>query len=68
MQKFANLVDLEKCRKMRIWLQKLALIQPRTGFLKFAKNLPKICQKLEKLEKFGKNIGDGAGVVSNQGL
>ena len=31
-----NLVDLEKCWKMSIWLQKSALIQPRTSPLKFA--------------------------------
>ena len=28
-QKYANLVDLEKCRKMSIYLQKSASIQPR---------------------------------------
>ena len=31
MQKCANLVELEKCCKMTIWLQKSALIQPRTS-------------------------------------
>ena len=35
-QRFANLVDLEKCCKMSIWLQKSALIQPRTSPPKFA--------------------------------
>ena len=34
-QRIANLVDLEKCWKMSIWLQKSALIQPRTSPLKF---------------------------------
>ena len=33
-QRFANLVDLEKCCKMRIWMQKSALIQTRTSLLK----------------------------------
>ena len=32
----AHFVDLEKCCKMSIWLQKSALIQPRTSPLKFA--------------------------------
>ena len=44
LQKFANnlkiqlahFVDLEKCCKMSIWLQKSALIQPRTSPPKFA--------------------------------
>ena len=31
MQKFANLVDVEKCWKMTIWLPKSMLIQPRTS-------------------------------------
>ena len=35
MQKYVNLVDLEKCWKMSIWLEKMALIQPRTSPLKF---------------------------------
>ena len=30
-----HLVDLEKCCKMSIWLQKSASIQPRTSLLKF---------------------------------
>ena len=30
-QKDVNLVDLEKCCKMSIWLQNLASIQPRTS-------------------------------------
>ena len=34
-QRNANLVDLEKCSKMSIWTQNLALIQPRTSLLKF---------------------------------
>ena len=37
-QRIANLVDLEKWRKMSIYLQKSASIQPRTGLSKFAKN------------------------------
>ena len=37
----AHFVDLEKCCKMSIWLQKSALIQPRTSRLKFADtNIP----------------------------
>ena len=35
-QRSVNLVDLEKCCKMSIRLQKSALIQPRTSRLKFA--------------------------------
>ena len=31
LHKFVNLVDLEKCCKMCIWLQKSASIQPRTS-------------------------------------
>ena len=34
-QKDVNLVDLEKCCKMSIWLQNLASIQPRTSLSKF---------------------------------
>ena len=34
-RRIANLVDLEKCWKMSIWLQKSASIQPRTSLLKF---------------------------------
>ena len=34
-QRIANLVDLAKRCKMSIWLQKSALIQPRTSPLKF---------------------------------
>ena len=33
-QKCANLVDLEKCCKMTIWLRKSVLIQPRTSLRK----------------------------------
>ena len=35
MQRIANLVDLEKCRKMSIYLQKSASIQPRTSLFNF---------------------------------
>ena len=34
-QRIANLVDLEKCCKMRIWMQKSASMQKRTSPLKF---------------------------------
>ena len=34
-QKYENLVDLEKSFKMSVWLQKSALIQPRTSPPKF---------------------------------
>ena len=37
-QKFVNLVDLVKSFHTSIYLQNLALIQPRTGFSKFAKH------------------------------
>ena len=36
MQRIANLVVLEKCCKMRIWMQKSASMQKRTSPLKFA--------------------------------
>ena len=36
-----NLVDFEKCRKTRIFLQKSMPIQPKTSNI-----LPKFCQKL----------------------
>ena len=41
MQKDANLVELEKCCRTHIFLQKLVLIQPRTS-------PPKICKIFEK--------------------
>ena len=34
-RKCADIVDLEKCSKMSIWLRKLASIQPRTDRPKF---------------------------------
>ena len=40
-QKYANLIELEKCCRTHIWLQKFVLIQPRTS-------PPKICKILEK--------------------
>ena len=46
MRKYANLVDLEKCCKMSIWLQRLASIQKRTSLSKFAKNPPKVRKKV----------------------
>ena len=39
MHKFAKLVDLENCCKMRIWLKTSALIQPRTSLSKFGGDL-----------------------------
>ena len=36
MQKYANLVDLEKCCQTHILLQIFVLIQPRTSPVKFA--------------------------------
>ena len=41
-QKYENLVDLEKCFPMSIWLQRLASIQKRTSLSKFAKNWPEV--------------------------
>ena len=35
MQRIGNLVDLEKCCKMSIWLQNFASLQPRTSPVKF---------------------------------
>ena len=43
MQRIANLVFLEKCCKMRIWVQKSASMQKRTSPLKFAH----LAEKLE---------------------
>ena len=37
MQKYANLVELEKCCQTHIFLQNFVLIQPRTSPLKFCK-------------------------------
>ena len=37
-QKQINLLDLEKCCKMSIWLQKSVSIQPRTRLSKFGEN------------------------------
>ena len=39
MQKYANLVELEKCCQTHIFLQNFVLIQPRTSPLKICKNL-----------------------------
>ena len=41
MQKYANLVELEKCCRTHIFLQNFVLIQPRTS-------PPKICKILQK--------------------
>ena len=38
-QKYANLVELEKCCQTQIFLQNFVLIQPRTSPLKFCKVL-----------------------------
>ena len=35
MRKYANLIDLENCFPMNIYLQRSASIQPRTSLLKF---------------------------------
>ena len=35
LQKYANVVELEKCCKMHIWVQKSASIQLQTSSLKF---------------------------------
>ena len=45
MQKYANLVELEKCCQTHIFLQNFVLIQPRTS-------PPKICKILQKIAKF----------------
>ena len=42
MQKYADLVELEKCCQTRIFLQNFVLIQPRTGPLNFFQNFAKI--------------------------
>ena len=39
MQRIRNLVDLQKCYQVSIWLQKSALIKPRTSPPKFARSL-----------------------------
>ena len=38
MQKYGNLVELEKCCQTHIFLQNVVLIQPRTSPPKFAKS------------------------------
>ena len=45
MQKYANLVELEKCCQTHIFLQNFVLIQPRTS-------PPKICKKIAKFANF----------------
>ena len=45
MQKYANLVELEKCCQTHIFLQKSVSIQPRT-------NPPKICRSLRLFANF----------------
>ena len=42
MQKYANLVELEKCCQTHISLQNLVLIQPRTSPPKICENLPNL--------------------------
>ena len=44
MQKYANLVEPEKCCRTHIFLQNFVLIQPRTSS-------PKICKILQKISK-----------------
>ena len=44
MQKYANLVDLEKCCQTHVFLQNFVLIQPRTSQPKNCK-ICKICKK-----------------------
>ena len=56
MQKYANLVELEKCCQTHIFLQKFILIQPRTSPLKICK----IFAKFAKFAKFVKFAGCGA--------
>ena len=47
-EKYENLVDLEKCCNMNIWLQRSASIQKRTSLSKFAKIWPKVRTKVRK--------------------
>ena len=58
-QRFANLVDLEKCCKMRIWTQKSASIQKRTSLPKFGGELFNMIQtRLRKLRSLHfQNVG-----------
>ena len=49
-QRFVNLVDLEKCCKMTIWLLSLAVHTAENKPLKVCQKLAKFL-KLEKLEK-----------------
>ena len=48
-QKYVNLVDLEKCCKMSIWLQNLASIQPRTSPNKLCSFRSKIGLKYDRI-------------------
>ena len=51
MQKYANLVELEKCCQTHIFLQNFVLIQPRAS-------PPKICKILQTLAPEGAPEGD----------
>ena len=48
MQKYANLVELEKCCQTHIFLQNFVLIQPRTSPPKICK-ICKICHKSSRI-------------------
>ena len=52
---FENLVDLEKCCKTRIFLQKSMPIQPKTSDI-----LPKFCQNLATTPRLLDLVPDGA--------
>ena len=52
MQKYANIVKLEKCCQTHIFLQKFVLIQPRTIPLKICKNFAKICKICSREDDF----------------
>ena len=68
-RRIANLVDLEKCWKMSIWLQKSASIQPRTSLLKFddlARS--KVRYRILHLRPSRPNDAPGAAGLRSRGL
>ena len=76
MQKYANLVELEKCCQTHIFLKNFVLIQPRTSPLKICKILLPDCTQsvrgctlcralcqLRSHEKSGRTLEDAVGLI-----
>ena len=67
MQKYANLVECEKCRQTHILLQNFVLIQPRTSPPKICKNFPpKKLSNAYFLAKFGFDTAENEPVKNLQ--